>query len=549
MLSWIAHAFDGVALVAALLALVLLVVVRQLREVTRRRDLAALAAILAAGIALRVWLSPAAPLGAWNYSRFLPLAKVLAGSPVLAQLLGHVWLQDMIFTTNLAIACCMPLLVFAHGRLFWRDDTVALAAAALLAVLPLHLRFARGDDFFIQLIALNSLTACLVHLALEDPARAIRRAALVATPVVAIATFATRPLGFVFGGFLAAVPWVLYGEEIPRPRKRIVTALVIAAVAYDLIAHIFVEYSNVVREAFSFKTVRHATWAFFTPVFNPLLNTSEAPPAIVALAIFAFIVLRRRGDSTRAWFLVLWAASFFVSVAVVQTPVAAFQSRYHQHLIEPLVILAGFGAVAVLRRWRWLGVSVAGLVLLSPLLHRDFIEDVDYATMRELAFVKALRDQGIVPRECTILEYTGVPDRQHDGSRWLRLGARVENGAPTYWWRVVETGGSFDGPDPVAADARRVLRDPPACLMLYEGLACYGVKRVEDSIAAPCAALRRELRTTEVAATDIPNRAYDYNQSLGFLAGGINDIHSDGRIDNAPPALHLRLLRVEGAAG
>jgi hypothetical protein len=84
--------------------------------------------------------------------------------------------------------------------------------------------------------------------------------------------------------------------------------------------------------------------------------------------------------------------------------------------------------------------------------------------------------------------------------------------------------------------------------MLYEGVACYGVKPFEDPIAAPCAALRRELRTVEVATTDVPNRAYDYNQSLGQVRSEVRDIRWDGRIDGAPLALRLRLLRVTGKA-
>jgi hypothetical protein len=82
--------------------------------------------------------------------------------------------------------------------------------------------------------------------------------------------------------------------------------------------------------------------------------------------------------------------------------------------------------------------------------------------------------------------------------------------------------------------------------MLYEGMACYGLKPFEDPIAAPCAALRRELRTVEVAATDVPNRAYDMNQSVGQVRSEIDDIRWDGRMDGAPPALRLRLLRVTG---
>src|SRR5262249_53150462 len=108
------------------------------------------------------------------------------------------FLSDVLFGTTYVLAVLTPLVMYAHGRYVLADHRSALAATALLVVLPQHLRFSLSDVDMMQSLATSSLTFVVLYAALLDPWRAWRRLAFLVLPLLCIATYSSRPENLLF---------------------------------------------------------------------------------------------------------------------------------------------------------------------------------------------------------------------------------------------------------------------------------------------------------------------------------------------------------------
>lgn len=524
---------DGVLIYLAGLVFVLLVIRRQLRD-TPAWVGPALAAIVLGGALLRLAVSPVAPLNAWSYTRIIPLAKYSYEGlllPLLSRVTGATFLLDEVnFAAGFAIAAATPLVLFAHARYVLKDWRSALAAAAILALLPMHLRFSHSDVEILQALLTSSFTFVVLYCALTDASPWWRAACFVALPLLCIATYDARPEAIIFfpldlGGVVIA--W----SATPRARRALAAALITASAAFSIVTHLLVRYRHNLDDGLSLRTLRTAIETLFSLRFNMLLNPWSTPPGLVVAAAVGAALLWRRGDRARSAFLLLWLLTFFVVHSYVAPAVPAMQARYHLNLITPFVLLAAAATPALLRAPPWARLGAALYLLASPVLHRGFVRDVDYFEMREFAFLQSVR--GRIPDRCTVLEFqpalsTTAPVSTH-ASRLGRIGSRIHDGISRWSWRVVPLGElapSRPGEEPrevLSARARAMIATPPSCLMVYLGLTCRSHRPRSSEVAPVCEEVRAALDLAPVAEARFRSRIYD-SVSVGRIVVG-----ADGR--------------------
>ena len=520
---------DGILLGVAVLGLLIAMVRRQLQGAPRHVGWA-LAGVVVGGAALRLLIAPEAALGAWPYSRIIYLSRFIHGSPTLAAVTealdARVYLTDVIFTSNLVIAALTPLALFAHAHYVLKDHRAALAAAALIAVLPNHIHFSRSEVEFIPSIALSSIAFALVHAALGEPSRPARWAATALLPVLTAAALWTRPLNILLVPLLLASAIVLPSGGRPPPRLRValVAALITACGVVGVFGNLLPIYGREVNDGLQLGTAWNSVRVLFSPSHNTLINPRITPLGITVLAIAGFLYLWRRGERRHAGFLAGWLGFYFIANSYVMPAEPAMQARYHLHLAPPLVLLAAPALVDIYRQRRWFGVAACVYLAICPLLHLSYERDTAFNDVREFAFVRGARDQ--IPNGCTILEYTGAGRGDHD-ARFARIGAVLDRGKLDTRWRVVPAGGppgpaspgspgAEPGHDWLRPEARALLASPPECLMIYEGLPCLSEKEPGEPIAPACAALRADPRLERVATERFGSRPYDDNLRRGF---------------------------------
>lgn len=524
---------DGVLLYLAGLVFVLLVIRRQLRDGPAWVG-PALAAIVLGGALLRLAMAPVAPLNAWSYTRIIPLAKYSYEGvvlPLLSRATGATFRLDAVnFSAGLAIASATPLVLFAHARYVLKDWRSALAAAAILALLPMHLRFSHSDVEILQALLTSSFTFVVLYCALTDPSPRWRAACFVALPLLCIATYDARPEAIIFfpldlGGVVIA--W----SATPRARRALAAALITASAAFSIVTHLLVRYRHNLDDGLSLRTLRTALTTLFSLRFNMLLNPWSTPPGLVIAAAVGAALLWRRGERARAAFLLLWLLTFFVVHSYVAPAVPAMQARYHLNLITPFVLLAAAATPALLRAPPWARLGAALYLLASPLLHRGFVRDVDYFEMREFAFLESVR--GRIPERCTVLEFlpalsTTDPSRTHV-SRVGRVGSRLRDGVSMRSWHVVPLGAlapTRPGEEPrevLSPAAREVIAHPPSCLMVYLGLTCRSHRPLTSRVAPVCDEVRSALDLAPMAEVRFRSHTYD-SVSVGRIVVG-----ADGR--------------------
>jgi hypothetical protein len=280
--------------------------------------------------------------------------------------------------------------------------------------------------------------------------------------------------------------------------------------------------------------------------YNTLLLPSVTPLGLTVLAVVGALALRRRGESLKALFLVVWLLGFYLSLGFVLSPITTMQARYHLHLVEPFVQLAAVGLVAALSWRRWAGVALAVYAAAAPVTHIGFVRDVGFSLPAEFTFLTTLR--GKIPEGCTVLEYMGPePGVPGDPLHLERISDAVEGHKRGARWKVVSAGAPLGQASPVNEEVVALLQLPPSCLYLYDGMRCYTEKPFELPVAAACAELRRELdgNLELVAEHSIPNRVYDHEMSRG-LGSMVLEVDADGYF--AQPVMEdipLRLYRVE----
>ena len=507
------RAADGILIALAGLALLITMVVHQLRSAPRWVGPALIGIVLGGG-AIRLALSPVTALGVWPYSRILRLAAMIFEGPVLEWLGSaagaRIEYTELVFTLNLVVATLTPLAAYAHAHYVLRDPRAALACAALFAIFPNHIRFSHSEVEFVLSLALSSFALALLHAALVERARALQLLSVLALPVVLYGAIVTRELNVLLVPLCVAAAVALRGDA---PRGRLVAVLVGVALGGALgIAYVLELYPMQVREGTSLGTLLNSVEALFSLRYNTLINPWVTPPGITVLAGLGAWWLWRAGERRHLMFLVGWLAFYFAAHSYVLPSQVEMQARYHLHLATPLLLLA---APAIVRLWdekRRIAWAVLAYLAASPLIHVGFIRDTAFNDMREYSFLRESRP--LLPDGCTILEYQGLYD--HD-VRMARMGLVLESSARTVRWTVVPAGAEHEGgSDPLRPEVRALLADPPECLVYYEGIQCWAVKDVSEPIAPACAALRDLAPLEELAHTTFESRVYDENLARGF---------------------------------
>ncbi|MFT5356980.1 MAG: hypothetical protein ACI9KE_004207 [Polyangiales bacterium] len=497
---------DGLLLAAVFLVLLLFVAFR----IVERRWLLALIACV--GVALRVWISPRSLLGAWFYSRTTPIQRAIEESDSLRWLnveLGGEWSEiDILLVIGFVFAAVTPLAVFLHARLLLGDERRALFAAALVAVLPVHLRFSASEVAFIPSIVFSSSLFAAAHGVMKGSKRVALVSAAALIPM-SIATLYARPLNMLFVVLLAV--YVAFVEKTSSKRRRFIAAAVPALCAIPITAiHLVEQYGENLREGASIHVLVDAVALAFDLEKNTLINLSITPWPLLFMIVAGLVIFVRQPKGERSMleqrrflFLFLWLGVFFVTHAYVVPASAAVQARYHLHLVVPVVFLAAMGFELILRRSRKGAFVLAVVMLTSPLMHHGFITDLAYNDLAELAFVRDA--QRSIPQGCEVVEYAATDM----DARFRRGGLLLADGRFSLPYTLV-----IQRPDEPS-----VLGEATGCRLVYEGLSCLSEKDPSEAIAPECARLLRSGTMTPAESVSFTSRIYDGNLSRGFSPG------------------------------
>ncbi len=528
-LAWLhlgpaAH-IDGALIAALLLAVLAMVLWRALRDEPRHAGLA-VAGLTVAGAALRLALAPRTTLDVWPYSRLLALPHQLFTSPTLAALAARlglrIHLSELVLTYTTAASLLAPAALFAHGKALLRDSRAALWAAAMITVLPAHIHFSRSDTGFIPSAVFASMTFALISQALRDPDARWRLAALLAAPMLVLATLEQRALNTLFPVLYLAQIWALQPDEVPARRRVTVSVVVLAAAALFVFGGFVESNRESIAETLRLQTLLNALDGLSNPDFNTLLRVSITPPACLALAAVGLYTLTEGPRARLGAFLIAWMALFYTANSVIVPLTPEMQSRYHLHLAAPFVLAAGVGLCALLdaaarrapRTARPLAAAAALLLAATPWMHRGYERRADFNDQREYDFVRAARDR--IPRGCTVLEHLD-PDDRH-ALRFDRMGTVLDRGRRLQDFRAMRaTRAPLQPEHPLSDEALATLADPPDCLVVYLGLPCFGAKEPGEPVAPACAALRAAAPMDLVAHTRFASRPYDENASQGIM--------------------------------
>lgn len=531
LLRWLS---DGLLLFGAFTLVLVVLALRTLRgEPAWMRW--SLLGIVGLGALLRVGLSEAGPLGVWSYTRLPITAALIYEGPLLA--LVHpqpLWMSELILDSTLYFALLAPLAAHVHASYLLGDKRLALLVAALLAVLPLHLRFSHGGTAFIPTLTLGSLVFIFFYVATRESNRALGWLALPALAAALAILYQLRPLNLVYGPLLLASLLVdrdAHADAHPSDAwRRGAALLVVVALTLLGLTWLFAANAERIDEGLDPHTLVSALRVALHPRWNILLNPVFTPPGLTLLAGVGAVQLWRR-NRRLALFVLGWLFAFLVLHSYYVPMSVYMQARYHLHLIPPYLLLAAHGIAAVLgspRVGRRRPVLVAGLaayLLASPLIHIHAIRHVQFNEVREHHFVHALRD--VIPPQCTIIEFVGIGA----DSRFDRVGRHVEAGTPQSRWTVVEIPlagihGDVELPDyELPAEVRALLDAPPDCLYWYAGLPCLAFKPPDQPAAYACVAVEHALHLEEVATITHASIPYDENLAIGLGERDGIDLH------------------------
>jgi hypothetical protein len=506
---------DGLLWVALALIFLVLAARRTLRG-AETHVAVALVAIVGVGLLARLALSPHSPLGAWIFSRDMQLTHHVWRGPLLfafaTGMETSIGKFDVMSGLNMVSAVATPIVVFIHGRLLLGSLRLGLVAAGLVAVLPIHVRFAASEVSFVPSILLSSLLFAVVHMAMRERSRAWRWSAWAALVPLIAGVLIVRPLNYGFIPLLVFVVWFLVPAEVSRRSRQVMTAVLVSVSGFLFFTQFVGMYGHNIEEGSSVSVLLRGVFALFSPTDNTLIHPWVTPPVFLLLAVIGGIVSWRSGRKMLVGFLLAWLLGFFLTHAYVLPGNVAMQARYHLHLVVPSVFLAALGLEVLWDRRPRLAWGAGILLLFSPVIHADFIQDLDFNELREHAFIA--EQAPAIPDGCTIYEYVGGLGEQE--SRFRRAGLVLSERGREQRFRLRP----IAAPDPsdalLSAELREELRDPPTCAYLYEGLPCWSEKELGAPIAPVCSALRDAVPSEQVAEVRFPSRVYDPSLSRGF---------------------------------
>lgn len=540
---------DGLFLMVLLLCFLLAVVLGQLESMPRWARWGLLG-IFVYGLAMRLLLSMPVPMNAWSNERVVPLARAVYEGPLArwlsAVLHVRIPLLWVLYNVDLALASLMPLALFAHARYVLREWKPALAAALLIAALPMHLRFSRSDVEFVQSLFGSSMTFLVLYGALTHPRRGWRRLNMLALPLLCLGTYLTRPENMMFFPLdLGAIVLATWGGKVDRKRAAVVLLGVSLAAAIALVKIVFGAYRRQVGEGLALETLKSALLVLLSPRQNTLLNPWTMSPLVPVLVFVGARSLWQRGERFRVGFLLAWLLSFFVVQAYVVPRAIAMQSRYHLHLVTPFVLLAACSVWRVEQLERKRQLLVGLLVVSMPLVHSAYLRDADFYEIQEHLALRAMSAR--IPDHATVLEYNAPLNRsrstEHMPSPLRRFALELREGFATERFRVVELAQLAQDPqrpDTLTEAARQRLSSQSS--LVYLGLSCYTQREVGSPEAQVCAELERSYRIETLERRTLRAHIYDDATSGRMIMDGSRAPDRTQRVRDYDP-LTIRLLR------
>ncbi len=513
---------DGLLLSSIAAVYLVLLLTRVLRNSPQRTGLY-LFGIVIVGSLLRLAISREAILTAWTYTRTVPLAKAISGG-VLFEMLSEylaqpLHLTDLIFGTNLVLACLTPLPLFLHARFLLKDTRVALAAAAFLALLPVHITFARSDVYFIQSLFFSSLAFATLYSALSDVSKTWRIGSLLFLGPLLFTVFLARPLNLIFYPLLLVSIFVTVSRDTPNERRWIAAFVVTVPAVLDVLLNLMVGYSSQVEEGLGVRTLVNATRMLFQPYFNTIINPSVTPLPIPLLMALGLATLWRNGQRAIALYLFGWLTAFFVTHAYIVPFRTTMMARYHLHLVTPVVLMAAASLPSIQALPRPACIAVVAYLLVAPILHLGFERGVDFSIQKEFEFLTSLRQQ--IPQGCTVIEYVG-PSNCSRGARVERVATYAGHSHSRQWATLSLLGTPLpqivERTPPKNAirleDLDRTLAGR-SCVMYYEGNLCRSFGKSWQQLAPACEAMHRKFGLDVAAQAEYTEHVYDPADARG----------------------------------
>jgi hypothetical protein len=508
-----------------------------------RRTLWSLAAIVLVGAALRWWFAPPTLMDVYNYEREPILFRWFAEAGMPLQVLFPAgwdrWQQ--ILALDFAVSCLLPIVVFAHAQVCFSNPRLSIFAAALFAVCPIPIYFARSDNLYITSALMSSMTFVVLHAAMS----AESETAEVLLGLGALALFAptleARQENFLFGGLiLAPVALKLASEEKGRWRKVMWGAFLFALAVrwYWTLAQAKAGGSSA-----SVSAIAQLVFDVWTDEpFKVLLWTNNylAKPWLLPLPITLLALAgmwwtwrqRRRAFFYIAW----WFAVFYVGHGILPAWDDTATVRYGMHTIIPVLFAASFGLDWFLQylkeappSWRS-PAAMAGLLVFVTLtgwwgcgLFRQGESDVQ----QEYRFLRELAERGIPEAGALVIEsYGNYQNYWRDGDFGA---ARTSNRFEYFGVKNV------DGHNEQAIkSARTFVPGHEGPMYLYTGLPCLWLRRGAENSRA-CAAALSWAKWEKMASRQIVDRAHDSTNGDWATGGEITLWRLAGPAPDVPP--------------
>lgn len=332
----------------------------------RRRELALLAILLILAAALRLrglthglrideieaWARAQYPLKDLFGTVTLPHAPLLLRATML--LLG-----DAEWALRLPSVLCGVLTVAATWLLGRRlfDATTGLAAAALLAVSPLHIAYSQEARYYALFLLYSTVALWLLLALLEAPQapsgrRGLLGACLAACLGLNLLThyFALYPLVLcAASALMRRGPREVLAQALAAPRAAAAAAVVAAPLAVYYPRFFAWQSGGTKTLAASYLEwfqSHDSLWADLATAFGG----GGACAVLLSMFILLGLLLRRR-ESIRSYLdLALWTALPLVSLIIIKSK-THFELRYFIFLLPPLLIAAAAGMTVAARRF------------------------------------------------------------------------------------------------------------------------------------------------------------------------------------------------------